>query len=79
MRTKLFLFLILIGFIACQPKPISTAEWQYIQIDDQKVKWGDFAEPDWLRYFGLDAADFNGDGFIVKIHQTCPFGSISYL
>lgn len=25
--------------------------------------WGDWAEPDWLRYFGLDSGDVDGDGF----------------
>lgn len=36
--------------------------WTYIEIDDQKVKWGDYAEPGWLRYFGLDMGDLNMDG-----------------
>jgi len=40
------------------------SEWQYIQIDSQKQKWGDWAEPNWLRYFGLDMGDVNGDGFL---------------
>ena len=68
----------LMALFACQPTSknksasetksakattLSTDKWQYIQIDDQKVKWGDFAEPEWLRYFGLDAADLNNDGF----------------
>lgn len=38
------------------------AQWQYIQIDSTKQKWGDWAEPEWLRYFGLDAGDVNQDG-----------------
>jgi len=41
--------------------PVSS--WQYIEVDNQKGKWGDYAEPQWLRYFGLDAGDFNNDGF----------------
>jgi hypothetical protein len=36
--------------------------WTYIQVDDERAKWGDFDEPEWLRYFGLDAADMDGDG-----------------
>ncbi len=36
--------------------------WAYVQVDDARSKWGDFAEPDWLRYFGIDAADLDGDG-----------------
>ena len=60
---KYLTILSLLILAACAQKPISTTEWQYIQIDDQKVKWGDFAQPEWLRYFGLDAADFNNDGY----------------
>jgi hypothetical protein len=36
--------------------------FSYLRVDDARAKWGDFAEPDWLRYFGLDAADGDGDG-----------------
>lgn len=36
--------------------------WTYIQVDDQKVKWGDYADPEWLRYFGIDMGDINNDG-----------------
>ncbi len=39
-------------------------EWEYIEVDRNKVKWGDYAEPDWLRYFGLDIGDVNNDGFL---------------
>lgn len=36
--------------------------WTYIQIDSTKQMWGDWNEPNWLRYFGLDAGDVNNDG-----------------
>lgn len=36
--------------------------WDYTQVDNAKQKWGDWDKPDWLRYFGLDAADLNHDG-----------------
>jgi len=36
--------------------------WRYIEVDDTRGKWGDTDEPDWLRYFGIYAADGNGDG-----------------
>lgn len=36
--------------------------WQYMEIDASKPKWGDYAAPNWLRYFGLDMGDVNGDG-----------------
>jgi len=35
--------------------------WHYVEIDTQKAKWGDWDEPKWLRYFGLDMGDANGD------------------
>lgn len=38
------------------------AQWHPIEIDSTKQKWGDWAEPDWLRYFGQDAADVDRDG-----------------
>jgi hypothetical protein len=37
--------------------------FNYIQVDDKHIKWGDFDEPGWLRYFGLDFTDINGDGY----------------
>lgn len=42
----------------------TSSAWSYLQIDDQKQKWGDWAEPAWLRYFGLDAGDVNHDHFL---------------
>ena len=39
----------------------TSGHWQYIQIDDQKQMWGDWNEPEWLRYFGLAFGDINGD------------------
>jgi len=36
--------------------------WSYIQIDSTKQMWGDWNEPEWLRYFGLDAGDVDRDG-----------------
>ena len=38
-------------------------KWKYIEADSTRQKWGDWNEPDWLRYFGLDVADINRDGF----------------
>jgi hypothetical protein len=39
-------------------------KWTYIQVDSTRGKWGDFAPPDWLAYFGLSASDVNGDGYL---------------
>ncbi|WP_020569919.1 FG-GAP repeat domain-containing protein [Neolewinella persica] len=44
------------------PNTLSTEQWTYIQIDSTNVMWGEFDGPEWLRYFGLAAADFTGDG-----------------
>ncbi|MFN7994521.1 MAG: VCBS repeat-containing protein [Bryobacteraceae bacterium] len=38
--------------------------WTYIQVDNNRGKWGDFAEPDWLKYYGLSAFDVDGDGYL---------------
>ncbi len=42
----------------------SLTSWTYINVDSTRGKWGDTDKPDWLRYFGLDAADANGDGLL---------------
>lgn len=44
------------------PQNIATDLWTYIEVDSAKAMWGEFAEPEWLRYFGLAAGDLNGDG-----------------
>ena len=46
------------------PELLSTDRWAYIQIDSSKAMWGEFEEPEWLRYFGLAAGDLNGDGLL---------------
>lgn len=38
-------------------------KWTYIEVDSTRQKWGDWDEPEWLRYFGLDFQDINGDGY----------------
>ncbi|MCB1101914.1 MAG: VCBS repeat-containing protein, partial [Kiritimatiellae bacterium] len=38
-------------------------DWQYIQVDDSRAKWGDWDTPTWSKYFGLAMADATGDGF----------------
>jgi hypothetical protein len=40
----------------------SVRSWSYVQLDNHKAKWGDWDAPDWLRYFGLDMGDVDGDG-----------------
>jgi hypothetical protein len=41
---------------------LSLDRWTYIEVDSSRGKWGDFAKPEWLRYFGLAFGDINGDG-----------------
>ena len=37
--------------------------WTYVEVDSTKAQWGDFDEPEWLRYFGLAMGDVDGDGY----------------
>ncbi|MEL7159437.1 MAG: VCBS repeat-containing protein [Bacteroidota bacterium] len=46
------------------PEPLATDRWTYVEVDSTKAMWGDFDAPEWLRYFGLAAADLNGDGLL---------------
>jgi len=41
---------------------VSADNWTYIEVDNNRSKWGDWDEPEHLRYFGLDMADVTGDG-----------------
>lgn len=53
------IFSLTINVVQAQ-SPVSS--WTYIEIDNNKSKWGDYDDPNWLRYFGLDMGDLNGDG-----------------
>ena len=46
------------------PELLPTDRWTYIEIDSAKAMWGEFDEPEWLRYFGMAAGDLNGDGLL---------------
>jgi hypothetical protein len=46
-----------------EKSPVSLDHWKYIEIDSQRAKHGDWAEPKWLKYFGLDMMDVTGDNF----------------
>ena len=43
-------------------EPLPLDQWTYIQIDSSKSMWGEYDEPEWLRYFGLATGDVDGDG-----------------
>jgi len=38
-------------------------KWTYIQIDDSKGRWSQWAPPKFMRYFGLWMKDITGDGY----------------
>lgn len=40
--------------------------WTYIEVDHARAKYGDFAEPKWLKYYGLAMADLSGHGNGLK-------------
>lgn len=64
--SKLLLCLIIVAgnFTTSCAQKIQLDRWQYIEVDSTRQKWGDFNEPEWLRYFGLDARDINKDGYL---------------
>jgi hypothetical protein len=43
--------------------PGARSHWHYIEVDNNRTKWGDFEMPKWMKYLGLDAFDVNGDGY----------------
>ena len=62
---KVILLILIIGItidLAFAQK-LDLDKWTYIEADSSRQKWGDWAEPDWLRYFGLDFMDLNKDGY----------------
>ena len=56
-NSGLFFALLFVGMVL-------HSQWEYSAIDSTKQKWGDWNEPEWLRYFGLDAGDVNHDGLL---------------
>ncbi|MEM1136280.1 MAG: VCBS repeat-containing protein, partial [Bacteroidota bacterium] len=60
---RLIFLLLLIAFSQNTFAQFFSSQWKYIPIDNNRDKWGDYAEPKWLRYFGLDMKDVNGDGY----------------
>ena len=62
---RLFLQLVMLGLIInlLSAQKLTLDKWKYIEVDNKRQKWGDWAEPEWLRYFGLDMMDINRDGY----------------
>jgi len=44
-------------------RDLSLARWHYIQVDNNRAKWGDWNKPHWSKYFGLAMGDITGDGY----------------
>ncbi len=64
LTTMLILTIIVANsYSAESSKTLSLDQWTYIQVDDNRGKWGDWDEPSWLKYFGLDMKDVTGDGY----------------
>lgn len=65
MKTISYLLGIVFLVSACTNSVTSEVkDWTYIAVDSAKQKWGDWQEPEWLRYFGIDFGDVNRDGNI---------------
>jgi hypothetical protein len=64
MKTLQFTFsaLILCGILQAQTLPVD--QWTYMEIDNTREMMFPLDGPDWLRSFGIDAADINRDGFL---------------
>jgi hypothetical protein len=63
-RISLLIFsLLLLKNIVKSQTVLPTNKWKYIAVDTTRTKWGDYAQPEWLRYFGTDAKDINADGY----------------
>lgn len=58
---KAFILILLFVAAVSYAQNIDPANWAYIEVDSSRAKWGDFDEPEWLRYFGLSFQDVNHD------------------
>lgn len=61
-RSLYFPFFLFFFSVALHAQSDIQENWHYIEVDSTKQMWGDWNEPDWLRYFGLDAGDVDRDG-----------------
>lgn len=62
-RILLLFFLFIITICRAMTQPLPLDRWKYLEVDSLRQKWGDWTEPSWLRYFGLDIKDVNRDGY----------------
>jgi hypothetical protein len=62
-RLSVLLTTLITGTHCLHAQQLPANRWQYISVDTSRTKWGDYAQPEWLRYFGTDAADINNDNY----------------
>ncbi|MEO0338826.1 MAG: VCBS repeat-containing protein [Bacteroidota bacterium] len=60
----LALFLLILYYQTANAQPLEADSWTYQAVDEHKQKWGDWDDPEWLRYFGLDFGDIDQDGLV---------------
>jgi len=49
------------GILFSQTLPVN--DWTYLEIDNNREMLAPVDGPEWLRSFGIDAADINRDGY----------------
>jgi hypothetical protein len=63
MRRKILLLCCILLDVTAFSQSLPTDRWSYMAIDTSRQMMKPLDGPDWLRSFGIDAADINGDGF----------------
>jgi hypothetical protein len=64
MKQIISIILLFAGLEQAMPQSLSTGQWQYIELDNQREMIHPADGPDWLRSFGIDAGDINRDGYL---------------
>ena len=63
MKNLILFILLLIPLSLFSQEKLPVDRWTYFEVDNSRQKYGDFGEPNWLRYLGLDMQDINYDGY----------------
>lgn len=64
MRSFIIILIALLPTIILNSQSLPTDRWTYIQIDSTRELLQPPGGPNWLRSFGIDAADINRDGYL---------------
>lgn len=62
MQKVIFGFVLSFLSLSLCAQQLPTNNFTYLIIDSTRTKWGDYNEPEWLRYFGLSFQDVDHDG-----------------